>query len=152
MFLLQTVHFSHLIKNQIQYVHTNRLLCKYQWVLWQDVDPASAPVVMWLNGGPGSTSMLGLFEINGPIRVVRDGQGGVTGTPNPHSWHKVANMIYVDQPVGTGIRCNLLRNKSIFHLLLWILNLMEVFFFDSSFKEWSVQLAIKTNSVDCTRI
>ena len=88
------------------------VLCHKVLLEQQDVDPSTAPVVMWLNGGPGSTSMLGLFEINGPIRVVSDGSGGVSGTPNPHSWHKVANMIYVDQPVGTGYLYHVTRGNS----------------------------------------
>ncbi len=73
------------------------------WFIFvQEVDPSLAPVVMWLNGGPGSSSMRGLFEINGPISAVEDGDGGVTGEVNPHSWHRVANMIYIDQVEGEG--------------------------------------------------
>ena len=37
-------------------------------------DP-NAPLILWLNGGPGATSMNGLFLENGPLRVVRNGTG-----------------------------------------------------------------------------
>ena len=36
----------------------------------------NAPLVIWLNGGPGATSMFGLFVENGPLRVKRTGLGG----------------------------------------------------------------------------
>ncbi len=58
---------------------------------------------MWLQGGPGSSSMFGLFEINGPISAVEGGPDGVTGVRNVNAWSKVANVVYIDNPVGTGI-------------------------------------------------
>ena len=71
--------------------------------LFQDVDPAEAPVVIWLQGGPGSSSMFGLFEINGPFSAVYTEDGSsTTAKLNPHSWTTVANVMYVDNPVGTG--------------------------------------------------
>ncbi len=68
----------------------------------EEADPEDAPVVVWLQGGPGSSSMFGLFEINGPIRAVEGGPDGVTGEANPYSWTNRANMLYIDNPVGTG--------------------------------------------------
>ena len=73
---------------------------------FQDVDPATAPVVVWLQGGPGSSSMFGLFEIHGPISAVYDDNGDTTGVPNPWAWTRIANVIYIDQPVGTGMLSN----------------------------------------------
>ncbi len=82
------------------------------------MDPSTAPVVIWLQGGPGSSSMLGLFEINGPISAVDDGDGGVTGTTNPYSWHRTANMIYIDNPVGAG-RSDMMRSIDILTKILF---------------------------------
>ncbi len=55
----------------------------------------------WLNGGPGCSSLFGLFMENGPYRINRDmtlsrADAGAT-------WTSVANMLYIDQPVGTGL-------------------------------------------------
>jgi carboxypeptidase C (cathepsin A) len=41
--------------------------------------------------------MDGLFIEIGPLKMVNDRIQG-----NPHSWHKHANLLFVDQPVGTG--------------------------------------------------
>ncbi|KAI0675837.1 alpha/beta-hydrolase [Trametes maxima] len=56
------------------------------------------PVGIWLNGGPGSSSMLGFVYENGPARLQPDG----SFTSNEYSWDKLADYIWVDQPVGTG--------------------------------------------------
>ncbi|KAI0270406.1 serine carboxypeptidase [Gloeopeniophorella convolvens] len=58
-----------------------------------------APLVVWINGGPGSSSMLGLFQEIGPCRLNND---TFDVGPNPTSWTNVANILFVDQPVGTG--------------------------------------------------
>ncbi len=68
----------------------------------QEVDPSDAPVVVWLQGGPGSSSMFGLFEIHGPISVVYDENDNIVGEEREYTWSRRANMLYIDQPVGTG--------------------------------------------------
>lgn len=71
----------------------------FYWLFESAASPATDPLVIWLNGGPGCSSMDGLFLENGPFKV--DWQGNLT--LNPHSWHTLANMLYVDQPLGTGM-------------------------------------------------
>jgi len=68
----------------------------------QEQDSANAAVSTWFQGGPGSSSMYGLFEINGPFNAVFGGPEGVQAELNPYSWHKKANMLYIDNPVGVG--------------------------------------------------
>ena len=66
-------------------------------------DPAQVPLVIWLNGGPGCSSLEGLMIENGPFRLVFDGDSDWRLKVDPHSWHRIpAWVLYIDQPVGTG--------------------------------------------------
>ncbi|KAL6236112.1 hypothetical protein BDW75DRAFT_123136 [Aspergillus navahoensis] len=56
-------------------------------------------LIIWLNGGPGCSSMIGLTTGNGPISF--DGNS-TSIVANPYSWTKFGHVLYVDQPVGTG--------------------------------------------------
>mmetsp|Transcript_8872 Transcript_8872/g.22313 ORF Transcript_8872/g.22313 Transcript_8872/m.22313 type:complete len:488 (+) Transcript_8872:179-1642(+) len=60
--------------------------------------PATDPLVMWFQGGPGCSSGPGLFQENGPI--VPTPEGGLA--PRDVSWVNIANMVFVDQPAGVG--------------------------------------------------
>ena len=57
-----------------------------------------APVVLWLNGGPGSSSILGFLQENGPL--LMNSTGGLM--ENPWSWTKVAHLFVIESPVGVG--------------------------------------------------
>uniref|UniRef100_A0A7S1PGY2 EGF-like domain-containing protein n=1 Tax=Percolomonas cosmopolitus TaxID=63605 RepID=A0A7S1PGY2_9EUKA len=58
------------------------------------------PLVLWLNGGPGCSSFTGLLEENGPYRFIGD---SFNLKDFEHRWLHDAHMIYIDQPVGTGL-------------------------------------------------
>ncbi|CAI0544050.1 unnamed protein product [Linum tenue] len=58
----------------------------------------NAPVAIWLNGGPGCSGEISLFYDNGPVRLNPD----LTLAWNAYGWDQVFNIIYVDQPTGTG--------------------------------------------------
>jgi carboxypeptidase C (cathepsin A) len=62
-------------------------------------DPTNAPLTLWLNGGPGDPSLVGLFSENGPCTVDRNGDLQY----NAFSWNNVSNMIYIDQPTQVGL-------------------------------------------------
>lgn len=57
--------------------------------------------VIWLNGGPGCSSEDGALMEVGPYRV-KDGIHGPSLEYNPGSWDEFANIMFVDNPVGTG--------------------------------------------------
>ncbi|KAF9674915.1 hypothetical protein SADUNF_Sadunf10G0177000 [Salix dunnii] len=56
------------------------------------------PVVIWLTGGPGCSSELAMFYENGPYTIANN----LSLVRNEYGWDKVSNLLYVDQPTGTG--------------------------------------------------
>ncbi|CAN8270071.1 unnamed protein product [Cochlearia groenlandica] len=56
------------------------------------------PMVIWLTGGPGCSSELAMFYENGPFKITNN----MSLTWNEYGWDQVSNLLYVDQPVGTG--------------------------------------------------
>merc|ERR1711865_1188654 len=70
----------------------------FYWYHEATSDASTKPLVLWLNGGPGCSSLGGMFTENGPY--VLDSHLNIT--LNPFSWNKVANMLYIEQPAGVG--------------------------------------------------
>ncbi|KAG9131132.1 hypothetical protein Leryth_027066 [Lithospermum erythrorhizon] len=63
-----------------------------------ELNPASKPLVLWLNGGPGCSSVgAGAFIEHGPLKV-----SGNHLIKNEYSWNKEANMLYLESPAGVG--------------------------------------------------
>lgn len=61
-------------------------------------DPKNDPVVLWLNGGPGCSSLTGLFMELGPSSITKNAEPKY----NPYSWNSNASVIFLDQPVNVG--------------------------------------------------
>ena len=70
----------------------------HYWFVESRSEPATDPLVLWLNGGPGCSSLLGLLTELGPFRVDPNG----TLTANPFAWNKRANVLFVESPAGVG--------------------------------------------------
>ncbi|KAL3186970.1 hypothetical protein MRX96_004773 [Rhipicephalus microplus] len=68
------------------------------WFFPAEEYPEKAPVVLWLQGGPGASSLFGLFVEHGPYLVAK---GGVPEFRNT-TWTKRYSMLYIDNPVGAG--------------------------------------------------
>ncbi|XP_026388598.1 serine carboxypeptidase-like 2 isoform X2 [Papaver somniferum] len=67
-------------------------------------NPMEDPVMLWLTGGPGCSAFSGLVYEIGPLKFdVVEYKGSLpTLVQNPYSWTKVASIIFLDSPVGTG--------------------------------------------------
>ncbi|KAJ2717218.1 hypothetical protein H4R19_000162 [Coemansia spiralis] len=59
----------------------------------------NAPIILWMNGGPGCSSFTGLLMEHGPCRVD---EGGKSTTLNPYAWNDKAHIIFLDQPLNVG--------------------------------------------------
>lgn len=68
----------------------------FYWYFQARKNPQNAPLALWMNGGPGASSMRGLLRENGPCSINADSN---STTNNPYSWNEVSNMLYIDQPV-----------------------------------------------------
>jgi len=60
-------------------------------------NPSADPVVVWHQGGPGGSSIVGAYLEMGYFQVSSDGT-----YVNPFSWNRVANMLYMESPAGSG--------------------------------------------------
>ncbi|XP_065044932.1 serine carboxypeptidase-like 42 [Musa acuminata AAA Group] len=65
-----------------------------------DGDAHAKPLTLWLNGGPGCSSVGGgAFTELGPFFPRGDGRGLRL---NKMSWNKVSNLLFVESPAGVG--------------------------------------------------
>ena len=74
----------------------------WYWHFKAQKNPDTAPLVVWLAGGPGGASTLAVFFANGPFKLHNWPKGGEKATLNPNSWNLEANMLYPDFPLGCG--------------------------------------------------
>ncbi|XP_036102788.1 probable serine carboxypeptidase CPVL isoform X2 [Molossus molossus] len=68
------------------------------WFFPAMADTANAPVVLWLQGGPGGSSMFGLFVEHGPYFITKN----LTMRARDFPWSSTLSMLYIDNPVGSG--------------------------------------------------
>lgn len=64
--------------------------------------PKTDPLVVWLTGGPGCSGEIAIFTENGPFTINHTNEDNLTLLTNPYSWNNQANLLYLDQPAGTG--------------------------------------------------
>ncbi|KAG9141881.1 hypothetical protein Leryth_009265 [Lithospermum erythrorhizon] len=72
----------------------------FYWFFEATENPEKKPLLLWLNGGPGCSSIgYGEAEELGPFLTQK-------GKPelkfNPNSWNKAANLLFLESPVGVG--------------------------------------------------
>jgi len=81
------------------------------WLWGKDSIQAGNDLVIWMNGGPGCNSLVGLLTENGPFIFQTD-----KAQPNPYSWTKAANILYIAQPVGVSFTTGTASNTNEFQI------------------------------------
>lgn len=72
----------------------------FYWFFEAQSQPSNRPLLLWLNGGPGCSSIgYGAAVELGPLRVSKNGDGLHF---NDFAWNKEANLLFVESPVGVG--------------------------------------------------
>ncbi|KAL0334947.1 UNVERIFIED_CONTAM: Serine carboxypeptidase-like 16, partial [Sesamum radiatum] len=76
----------------------------FYYFIQSENDPARDPLILWLTGGPGCSGFSGLVYEIGPLTFDIEAFDGSFPSfiINPYSWTKIANIIFIDSPVGTG--------------------------------------------------
>lgn len=75
----------------------------HYWLVESESDPQSDPLVLWVQGGPGCSSLLGFFTEMGPFGVrENESKDGVHLVRNEYAWNKIANVLFWESPIGVG--------------------------------------------------
>lgn len=80
-------------------INSNTNSSYFYWFVTSQRDPVTDPLLLWMNGGPGASSLMGFFTEHGPFRPNPDGE---TLAMYPYAWNRIANVLYVEAPVGVG--------------------------------------------------
>ncbi|CAH8300492.1 unnamed protein product [Eruca vesicaria subsp. sativa] len=76
----------------------------FYYFIKSENNPHEDPLLIWLTGGPGCSSLFGLIFENGPLALKFEVYNGSIPSlvSTTYSWTKTANIIYLDQPIGSG--------------------------------------------------
>ncbi|RMZ82394.1 hypothetical protein DV737_g2065, partial [Chaetothyriales sp. CBS 132003] len=73
------------------------------WFIEARQVPEDAPLTVFINGGPGSSSMVGLFQEVGPCQVVEISRNQLGTIARDWGWDRSSNIVFIDQPVQVGL-------------------------------------------------
>ncbi|EME81428.1 uncharacterized protein MYCFIDRAFT_52091 [Pseudocercospora fijiensis CIRAD86] len=79
------------------------------WFYEARKNPKNAPLAIWLNGGPGCSSLIGMLDELGPCWVNPDAN---STRINEWSWNNEVNMLFIDQPSHAGFSYDNLINTT----------------------------------------
>lgn len=64
-----------------------------------------AEVLLWLQGGPGGSSLYGMFSEIGSFTI--DSNGQVIAREESSNWNQHYGLLFIDNPCGTGMSLSL---------------------------------------------
>ena len=113
------------IKSQLQYDHG--FIEPSPLFYWLFPNNSTNTLIIWLEGGPGCSFLSDVFMDNGPFRINDQFQP----SGYPYGWNLVGNLLYIDQPIGTGFSQSKQYRTSEVQIAKDLLG-----FFDSFFKKY----------------
>ncbi|KAF0698428.1 Aste57867_10957 [Aphanomyces stellatus] len=89
------------VHHEFGYVSLHESRSHYFYALFESRSKhrATDPLIIYLEGGPGASSLWTMFNHNGPCTIGSDLN---STTYNPYSWTSNANVLWLDQPTGVG--------------------------------------------------
>lgn len=85
-------------KQYAGYFAVNQSSALFYWYVEKKKPTSDSAIVLWLNGGPGASSLYGFFMENGPYEI----NSAYQLEERMYSWTHVADYLVIDQPVGVG--------------------------------------------------
>ncbi|OBT94807.1 hypothetical protein VE01_06309 [Pseudogymnoascus verrucosus] len=95
------------------------------WLWEAETQQGKNDLIIWFNGGPACSSLLGLFKIHGPVIFPK---AATKPQRNPYSWTRGANVLYIDQPIGTGFSTGTSNNTDNEHNTAAVVKWLDSFF------------------------
>ncbi|KAK3707558.1 hypothetical protein LTR37_012053 [Vermiconidia calcicola] len=83
-------------------IQQNYSINTFFWFVEARNSSSTAPLTIWLSGGPGTSSMFGFFNEVGPCEVVQLSDGTYGTQYNQWGWDRASNMLFIDQPNQVG--------------------------------------------------
>ncbi|VDL62597.1 unnamed protein product [Nippostrongylus brasiliensis] len=106
---LPSLNFSPNFSSYSGYLSASATDKFHYWLTDSQRNPSKDPLILWLNGGPGCSSIGGLIEELGPFKVK---DYGATVYANEYSWNLFANVLFLESPSGVGYSFNTNGNVS----------------------------------------
>ncbi|KAL8961222.1 MAG: hypothetical protein Q9193_002194, partial [Seirophora villosa] len=94
-------------------VQQNYYVNTFFWFIEARTNASIAPLTVFINGGPGSSSMVGLFQETGPCAVVEIAEGKFGTQARDWGWDRSSNVIFIDQPNQVGFSFDKRVNASL---------------------------------------
>lgn len=108
---LPSRHFAgHVAAGTATELGVDHTMFEHYYFVESENNPKTAPLIVWTNGGPGASSMFGLFVELGPFYFDASSldtlEFNKTGVPtmyrNAHSWSTIANVLIINSPPPIG--------------------------------------------------